>query len=568
MTRAPAEAPPSEVTERSQQERLASATVIRVFFISVLLVSAVAANLSEADTDSQERSVLVGLILFTFIAAIAHWVWNRTGWRPRTLVYVQMVGDLLTATGLVLVTGAMDSVFPFLFFIVILQGANMLGRRGALVAAAGATAAMLLVQVVDALALPFLATHLPSLAQAHPDPPVYPIAMHVVAFFAVAYLSGYLAQMLGRADSELAKRDVDLRELQAMNDSIVRSIQSGLISTDREGRVIFFNEAAERISGVAKSAVVGEVLGEVIPQLGGLLQPANDSGSLWRRPEVTISRADSSEVVLGISVSDLTNESGHRSGSLLIFQDLTEIRKLEVAVKRQEHLAAIGELSAAIAHEIRNPLAAISGSAQTLEMLLEGGADEAELLRIVVHEADRLNGLINEFLEFARPVRSTLQTMLLSEVVNPTLTAFSGSVEHEVRSTCKDAPILVNVDPRKLQQVLWNILNNAGDAQDGPGTILVCTSHVRHEGREWAELVVEDSGPGFSEEHLARVFDPFFTTKDHGTGLGLAISHRIVTDHGGLMRAENRPEGGGRVSVLLPVYGGRETMRRVREAMS
>ncbi len=253
-------------------------------------------------------------------------------------------------------------------------------------------------------------------------------------------------------------------------------------------------------------------------------------------------------------MAPLFDREGANRGHVVALEDLTSIRAREEAMRRAEQLAAVGAMAAGLAHELRNPLASMSGS---IQLLSEGKAfaeDEQKLMGIVLREADRLNGLVSDFLQFARPSPAQLEPVRLREVITSTLMLFSNDPARrgvEVTTELNGDPVLL-ADARQLGQLLWNLLANAADAMPGGGQVRIGAR--TESGR--VELTVADSGPGIDRDALEHVFEPFYTTKEQGTGLGLAIVHSIVGGHGGQIEVESQEGLGATFRISLPAADG------------
>jgi len=428
-----------------------------------------------------------------------------------------------------------ESAFAFMYILVIVGAAFVLGS-GALLAA-GVAVLLYVADGVGASGVP-LRTLIRS------------IAVNAVAFAATGALATRLATELRRAGEHIASQGLKLRDLAALHQDVIRGLTSGLATVGRDGRILTFNAAAADIVQRPAVDAVGRPLEEIMPGLSQLLTSVGD-GAL-RRGEVTQPVHGGRELrTLGVSLSPLVDSSGRTVGRIVNFQDLTELRRMEVAMQRAERLAAVGRLAAGIAHEIRNPLAAISGSIELLAqtMQADGAAENKELMGIVIREVDRLNGLITELLEFARPRELEMQRLDVAATMSEMLKVF----ENDKR--LGDAPVtleadgapLVDADAAQLRQVVWNLLRNAAEAAPKqPITVAV------HADDAEVSLTIRDRGPGIAAEHRARIFEPFFSTKDGGTGLGLATVHRIVDEHKGAVELDCPPDGGTMVTVRLP----------------
>jgi two-component system sensor histidine kinase PilS (NtrC family) len=277
------------------------------------------------------------------------------------------------------------------------------------------------------------------------------------------------------------------------------------------------------------------------------------------RPEMSFRRADGAELFLGFSSSPLKDSGNAVIGRVVIFQDLTPIKRMEERVRIADRLAGVGELAAGLAHEIRNPLASIAGASQ---MLHEAGGLPPEshtLLDIIEKESTRLNGLITEFLEFAGPMPRDVKPVDLASLVERIAGAVRAGEAREkgiVVERRGDSRLRVEGDAEQLAQVLWNLLRNAIQATPTGGRVTVdLFPQVRH-GERFAVLSVSDNGSGIAPGVLGRIYNPFFTTKEGGTGLGLAISQRIVITHRGFLEVRSTQGEGTVFSVLLPEWTG------------
>jgi two-component system sensor histidine kinase PilS (NtrC family) len=459
-----------------------------------------------------------------------------------------LAGDVLSSTGLVYLTGAAESIFTVLYPLSIVNGAIGGGRRGAWTAAAWSTVAFLgLAVCTEVRWIP-----LPVLLEREPLPLsrlAINLGANVGAMFLTAQLAAQLAHALVGAHRRLEKAETELSVLSALHAEIVRSIPTGILAVDEESRVTFLNPAAEEICELGSEALRGRPLADHLPDFARVVEEARAQSG---RGETTLSRKDGGHRIVGYSVAPLLGtELGERTGSVLVFQDLTELRRMEQQVRRADRLAALGEIAAGLAHEMRNPLASMSGSIG----LLTAGAGLPEkdrrLLKIVQREAERLELLLRDFLSYARPTEPRLRPLSLRELVEevttllrPTLPPRGIALEVELGADAR-----VRADGGQLKQVLWNLLANAVDATPEGGRVRVALSRNGSE----AVVAIADTGAGISSEDLPRIFTPFFTTKERGTGLGLAIVHRIVEAHGGTIQVQSAPGEGSTFMLAMPL---------------
>ena len=517
--------------------RLTYVMLFRVGLVTLLLASALVAEIGAGvgEETSPVVGTLFGLIVATYGLTIVFALLLSRVKEVGALGAVQVGSDLVLTTLLVHLTGGAESAFAFMYILVVVGAAFVLGR-GALVAA-GAAVLLYVGDGLGASGVP-LRTLIRSLA------------VNAVAFAATGALATRLATELRRAGEHIASQGLKLRDLAALHQDVIRGLTSGLVTVARDGRILTFNAAAAEIVGRSAAECVGRPLTEIMPGLAALQASVGD-GAL-RRGEVTQLVGGAGEArTLGVSLSPLVDSSGRTVGRIVNFQDLTELRRMEVAMQRAERLAAVGRLAAGIAHEIRNPLAAISGSIELLSQTVQadGAKENRELMSIVIREVDRLNGLITELLEFARPRALEPQRLDVGATMAEMLKVFENDkrLGETPVELVADAGVLVDADPGQLRQVVWNLLRNAAEAAPGQAIKV----EVRAEG-DRAALTIRDRGPGIAPEHRPRIFEPFFSTKEKGTGLGLATVHRIIDEHRGAVELECPQSGGTAVTVRLP----------------
>lgn len=526
---------------------------LRVVFTTVLFGSTVLVQFYGRESlVTPPLPVIYGLIgsvyLLTFVYLV---VFKKIGPAP-SFSYIQVGVDTLLVSFLIYVTGGIASAFSFLYLVVIVYASIVLYRKGSLIMAVLSS-----VQYGGMVGMewygflqPFYTSNSQGV-QAYEAPIViYKVVMTILGCFLVAFLSSYLAQQTVRTEEELKAKQKDFQQLEAFNASIVHSMDSGLLTFDVERNITSFNTAAEAITGYRRDEVLHKPLANVFPEVAR--QYASAVESQHKKPirqDVTFRKKDGAMGYLGFSVSSLKAPEGKAIGNLLIFQDLTALKIMESHVKRVEKLAAVGEMAAGIAHEIKNPLASMTGSIQLLHEQSNTTPVTQKLMQIVLREADRLNALVNDFLLFARPTSGKKEPVELGPAVRETLELFEKDLECQRRVQVKTAlasGVWTSMDPKHLRQILWNLLVNAVEAIDGPGTIEVA---VRGAG-DTAEVVIKDDGCGMSESTQRNIFDPFFTTRPQGTGLGLSIVHRFLESYGGRIDLQSK-EGQGTTFTLF-----------------
>jgi two-component system sensor histidine kinase PilS (NtrC family) len=360
------------------------------------------------------------------------------------------------------------------------------------------------------------------------------LGIDLATLVGVGALSLIFGDQLQRGAETLATTRRAAADLLSLHQDIVRSLSSGLVTTAPDGTVLTLNQAAAEILGTTVASVVGKPIEQIMPGL---------TADAVRRADLVIG-----DVTLGVTVSPLVDVHDQVIGRVVNFQDLTDLRRLEEHMQRAQRLATVGQLAAGVAHEIRNPLASISGSIELLRTAPQASEDDRTLMAIVNREILRLNALIDDLLDYANPKPLQRVDIDGAVLIDETLQVAKGDpVFAEIEVAADIArPLPLTADPSKLRQVLWNLLRNAADSG---GKHVQVTAAV--EG-DRVEICFADDGAGIPEDQVARIFDPFFTTKRRGTGLGLATCHGIVADHGGRIDVETTVGKGTKMIVSLP----------------
>jgi two-component system sensor histidine kinase PilS (NtrC family) len=382
----------------------------------------------------------------------------------------------------------------------------------------------------------------------------YIVALNLLGFFGSALLSGSLADSLRSAGAQLEQASTEIADLQALNQHVIDSLPSGLATTDLQQRILTFNHAAETITGLSFKSAVGRPIGEVLqlpPTLVTLL--GDDAPVPPNRFDVRYRAPDGRDLDIGLSATSLKAPGG-RAGLLFTFQDVTNIKKLQNDAVIQQRLAAVGEMAAGIAHEIRNPLASMSGSIQILRQELPLSAEQEQLMDIVLRESDRLNTTIRSFLAYARPQVFQIARFDIRRALNDTALLLRNSSEisenHVIEADVPSSELWYEADEGQIKQIVWNLATNGLRAMPDGGRLRLAVA-LEPSG-EGVVLTVQDEGVGIPPEELDRVFQPFHGRFAQGSGLGLAIVNRIVSDYHGEIRVSSHAGRGTTVSVRLP----------------
>ncbi len=547
------------MAERDIRRKLFWLIAIRVGISTLLLGSAVFVQLTAPGTFPGEPLFL--LIGATYALNI---LWSLTlKWaeRFRWMVDVQLACDALIVSGFIAVSGGITSYFAALYVLPIAAASSVQFRRGGMMIAT--LSALLYVAIVvtqyfglaDLLGVPFL-EHQGTL------PPLrivaYMTGLNVFLFFSIAFLSGSLADRLQRAGMRLERQSNEIADLQAFNQHVIDSLASGLATTDPQGRIVTFNRAAEAITGYTAVAVVGRQIEEVLvlpPTVAAELISLAGPGR-GRRVESPFVTGDGRQIELGFTATQLRTPGN--AGLLFAFQDVTDIKKLERDARLRQRLAAVGEMAAGIAHEIRNPLASMSGSIQILRQELPLTEEQAQLMDIVLRESERLNDTIRSFLAYARPQRFSIARIDVRRVLNDTALLLRNSSElhdgHVIDVQAPASEVPFEADENQIKQIVWNLATNGLRAMRTGGRLTLGArfESVDEGANELVVLEVSDEGVGIPAEELDAIFQPFRGNFAKGTGLGLAIVHRIVSDYSGEIQVSSTPGKGTIVSVRLP----------------
>ena len=459
----------------------------------------------------------------------------RYSWLVPTAITLQFVAEIAIESAIVYTTGNIASPYLGLFLLSIVSAALVYQLTGTLVMASIVAASYTFVVWLGLVKEAAEIVDGPRSLWSAEDSTFYSILLHILIFYLVAFISGVLAERLRAQDQKLADASLALRRARLETDDILRHLNSGLLTIDHAGSIIYFNRTGERILGYAEDQIRGlpceQVFSERMPILAVCLMDGINYGIEHPRRELEIINGQGSAMPVGLSTSILRDEQGWPRGVIGIFSDLTGAKEMEEKVRAADRLAAVGELSASIAHEIRNPLAAISGSVEVLRSDLHVNGANERLMTLIVKESHRLSRILTDFLIYARLGRTAYAKVELCHVLNEVLQivrhheSFSPNFAVSVESC--DACVYVVGDEDLIKQLAVNLIINACEAagKDGGEVRLEISKTVSGV----VVLEVIDDGPGISPDQLPRIFEPFYSTKKKGTGLGLAIVHRICS---------------------------------------
>jgi two-component system sensor histidine kinase PilS (NtrC family) len=480
--------------------------------------------------------------------------------RHRWLIDVQVACDALFVSAIVHLTGGATSYFASLYTLPIIAASTVQSWRGGLMVSVLSSLLYTALVVAQYAAPGLLPLGAPPDALPQVRVAVFTVGLNVFGFMAVASLSGFLAEGLRRAGAQLEKASTQLEDLQAFNQHIIDSLTSGLATCDMDGRILTFNRAAETITALTASDVVGRRVVDILqlPEIFEKLFATGAPRSGSQRREFPYRRWDGPQIEMGMMSAPLITPRGE-SGFLFTFQDVTDLKKRDREARVQQRLAAVGEMAAGIAHEIRNPLASMAGSIQILRDELPLTPDQSQLMDIVLRESDRLNGTIRSFLSFAKPQRNAVADLDVRQILSDTARLLGNSADvtpaHSIVVAVPDEPVVYRADEAQIRQIVWNLATNAVRAMPAGGQLRLRV-HAKPAPRGGAlEMVlgVDDEGVGIAPEDVDGIFQPFRGGFANGTGLGLSIVHRIASDYGGEVRVASQPGKGTSVEVALPM---------------
>jgi two-component system, NtrC family, sensor histidine kinase PilS len=534
--------------------------LFRVVLATVLLLSVVALALSfKAPAESLSSPFgrfVFALLGTTYLTSLGYALALRRIRDPLAFAYVQVTVDLVLISLLVHATGGAESGYTFLYLIDVVAVALLPRRFAAAVVAAASAFLMVSISLGGYLRwLPPIPGQTVFAWDVTRQELLFRLMVFLAGVVSVGALGMNLSTQTRQAGEKLARHQQIAGDLASLHQNTIRCLSSGLVTSTLEGVITSINEAACEILGVDEALALGQPLSRWMPGLEARLAGVGLVGSV-RRHELDAIRPDRSLRRLGVSATPLSDHTGEIVGRVVHFQDLTELRRMELAVQRSERLAGIGRLAAGIAHEIRNPLASISGSVEVLKTLPVADHETRQLVDITVREVDRLNGLISDLLDYARPHQEERRSVDLGELAGEILKAF----EQEKRATSVQASlqaeddVVIEAAAGQLRQVLWNLVRNAAEAMPGGGKLQVTLGWEESSvGNKEAVLSVSDTGAGIAREDLDRIFEPFFSRKAGGTGLGLATVARIVEDHRGTIDIISEPKRGTTFTLRFPV---------------
>jgi len=532
------------------EKRLRWLMFFRVVIVTLLLSIAIFIQIKATEQSLQAALTPVYFIIaLTYFFSFAYLFISKIIKNIRMNIYIQSFSDLSLITGFVFVTGGIESIYSVCYPLVIIYSVLFLAGRGGLISASVGSIFYGLLLNLEYYGL---------------IQPIYPwgydynssagyvfsrIFIHIISFYIIALLTSFAVKQEKTAMDLLAEKESAFDQLDMLHKSIIESVDTGILTIDLNGNIKSFNRGAEEITGFLRSEIINKKISDAFPLLSKMLIKENQ----WKH-ESRFEAADSGKI-LGCSVSPLVDGNRRKIGNTLIFQDLTVIKEMERQIERNKRLAFVGEMAAGLAHEIRNPLASISGPIQMLSKDIRQDETDRKLMQIILRGKDRLDGFVKDFLLLARSNQSERKDMDVKAIIDDVLESLRFSPEWRedievIRSLCDQTSLYGN--KVEIRQVIWNLLLNAVQAMPEEGRLKIETRQVFIDRKEYLEIWISDNGCGIEEKSQDRVLEPFYTTKESGTGLGLAIVNRIVESHMGKIRIKSKSGKGTDCIVSLP----------------
>ena len=531
----------------------------RAAVVSVLLGSGTLIKFTSPESLSIDTDAFFALIGVTYVLTAAYIMLLRYTEQHRWLIDLQLAMDAIVVTAFVYLTGGINSYFSSLYTLPIIAATTVESRRGGIMV--GVLSCALYAGLVIAQFSGAPGFELPP-GQVLPPAKLalVTVGLNLFGFAAVAGLTAFLAQGLRQADIELQRASNRIEDLQAFSRHIIDSLTSGLATTDIEGRILTFNRAATAITGIEAGAAIGGKAVEVLslPDSFNEVFSGVEGRTVMPRLDFTFRLPDGRRIELGLSTAPLVTPRG-AAGFVLTFRDVTQARKEEREARFQQRLAAVGEMAAGIAHEIRNPLASMAGSIQILRQDLPLNDEQSQLMDIVLRESDRLNDTIRSFLAYARPQRQANAPVDVGRIITDAGRLLENSPElnpkHRIAVQAPSSPVWLNADESQIRQIVWNLATNGLRAMPNGGSLTLSVRRPESATGDADEVVIDvlDEGTGIAAEDLDGIFQPFRAGFVRGTGLGLSIVQRIVAEYGGEIEVTSERGSGTRVLVRFPV---------------
>jgi two-component system sensor histidine kinase PilS (NtrC family) len=543
--------------------RLRYLMLLRVAFVTFLLGIATFLEIKGEDLLPEISLLSLYLVIITsYILSLFYFFLLNLTKNIKITLYIQAICDVLMITGLVYATGGISSVYAVFYTLVIIYSVLFLERRGGLIIASACSICYGLL-----LDLEYYKILTPLYAIVFQDNPFTAgyvfskIIIYILSFYLIAFLAIFVVEQEKKTRTLLQEKETAFDQLDLLHRSIIESVDTGILTINLRGQIKSFNRAAEEITGYSFAEVEDKNIVDLFPEYGDLLENIHTGGHLdsqQSRVEMYIESHEKKPLTLGCSVSFLNDGTGKRIGDILVFQDLTAIKKMELILEKNRRLAFIGEMAAGLAHEMRNPLASISGSIQVLHKSLPLNEPDERLMQIILRGKDQLESFMRDFLLLSRPTPGMSEMIKITDIIEDILESIrylpDWRDDIQVIKSLQDHLPFIRANKTEIRQLIWNVLMNAIQSMPNGGRVTIETGKDTPDisAGQFLEIKISDNGQGIMENDLGKIFEPFYTTREKGTGLGLAIVNRIVEGHAGKIKVDSKSGEGTTFTIWLP----------------
>ena len=543
--------------------RLRYLMLLRVAFVTFLLGIATFLEIKGEDLLPEISLLSLYLVIITsYILSLFYFFILNLTKNIKITLYIQAICDVLMITGLVYATGGISSIYAVFYTLVIIYSVLFLERRGGLIIASACSICYGL--LLDLEYYKILTPLYAIVSQDNPFTAGYVfsrIIIYILSFYLIAFLAIFVVEQEKKTRTLLQEKETAFDQLDLLHRSIIESVDTGILTINLRGQIKSFNRAAEEITGYSFAEVEDKNIVDLFPEYGDLLENIHTGGypySQQSRVEMYIESHEKKPLTLGCSVSFLNDGTEKRIGDILVFQDLTAIKKMELILEKNRRLAFIGEMAAGLAHEMRNPLASISGSIQVLHKSLPLNETDERLMQIILRGKDQLESFMRDFLLLSRPTPGIPEMIKITDIIEDILESIrylpDWRDDIQVIKSLQDHLPFIRANKTEIRQLIWNVLMNAIQSMPNGGRVTIETGKDTTDisAGQFLEIKISDNGQGIMENDLGKIFEPFYTTREKGTGLGLAIVNRIVEGHAGKIKVDSRSGEGTTFTIWLP----------------
>jgi two-component system sensor histidine kinase PilS (NtrC family) len=546
------------IKEENYKKPLRLLIIFRVIIISLFLgMTIFIAIKSPGFPISQSILYLLSFIIaLTYMFSVVYSLMLKFLDNLRVNIYLQLTVDVILITLLVYLTGGVSSNYSVIYTLIIIYSVIFLGRKGGFIVASAASIAYGLLLDLEFYKL------LPSISSLERDYNLsvgdvfVRILVHIISFYVLAFVSSIVVEQERKTRSLLEEKESEFDQLDLLFRSIIESVDAGVMTINLQGTIKTFNRAAEEITGFLLAEVENRRVADAFPEFVQFFAMEKINEQIRNRMEVIVTGKKGKKINLGCSISPLKDKNDKQIGNILIFQDLSEIKLMEKNLEKSKKLALIGEMAAGLAHEMRNPLASITGSIELLKQGLNLNGTDKRLMQIILRGKNQLESFVRDFLLLARPIPTSRELVDLNEVAEEVLENIK--LNDDWTSAIKIVKVFSGkgkslANKEEVRQVIHNLAINAVQAMREGGILSVEIKNQKlNDQEDYVEIKVKDTGCGIEGKDLNKIFEPFFTNKEKGTGLGLAIVSRFVDGYNGRIKVESIINEGTTFIVWLP----------------